>query len=286
MTDRAFDAKRALGNRLKELRLDARLTGRKLSSLTGIDNSKISKIEHGKHGIKDAEIEAWCRACGTEDQIPDLIAAQREVEQMWVEWRRTLRAGQKLLHEREDPLYAKTKLLVCYESKCVPGILQTHAYVLGLFKTAEALYGLPESEALAAADARLPKQRLVTTGSMTNTYHFIIESWVLNLVFGGVDVMYEQLTFLSAVTMLRNVSLGIIPPDCLRIVPPGEPFYMFDGLMVRSPMWSGGFSTSRPEEIQTFKKAFDLLREMAVYGDEARAQIEAARDRLQTSSNS
>ncbi|POM24673.1 Helix-turn-helix domain protein [Actinomadura rubteroloni] len=281
----AEDAKRAFGARLRGLRKAKGLSGLELAGLTGIPNWKISRIEGGKQGVKSGELAAWCRACGADEQYEDLVIVQSQVHDMWVEWKRELRKGQKLLHENEDALYRQTKLLIVYESKCVPGILQTHGYVFGLFKTAEALYGLPEREARAAADARLPKQSLVTAASAKNGYHFVIEPWVLELVFGDVNVMLEQLTFLSAVTLLPNVSLGIIPPGATRAVPPGEPFYMFDGSMVRSPMWSAGFKTSRPEEIDTFKRAFNLLRGMAVYGAEARELIEQARQKLQTSAN-
>ncbi|MCD0450580.1 helix-turn-helix transcriptional regulator [Actinocorallia sp. API 0066] len=285
MSTRAAEAKKDFGQRLRNLRIQAGLTGLELSGRTGLSNSKISRIESGTYGIRNSEIEAWCRACGAEDQIDDLKNARLEVERMWVEWREELRAGQRLLHQREDRLYDGTKLLAVYESKCVPGILQTHDYVYALFRTAEAMYGLPESEARAAAEARLPKQRLVTSGSSRNTYHFVIESWVLDLTFGAPEVLAEQLTFLLGVTTLPNVALGVIPAGPPRTVPPGEPFYLFDGLMVRSPMWSGGFRTSRPEELNTFKKAFTLLSDMAVYGDAARALIEAARARAQTSEN-
>ncbi len=286
MSNRAAEAKKDFGKRLRNIRVRAGLTGLELSKRTGLPNSKISRIERGTYGIRNSEIEAWCCACGAEDQIEDLKNARLEVEQMWVEWREELKAGQRLLHRREDRLYAETKLLIVYESKCVPGILQTHSYVYALFRTAEAMYGLPESEAQAAAEARLPKQKLVTSGSVRNTYHFLIESWVLDLAFGAPEVLAEQLIFLLGVTMLPNVTLGIIPTGRPRTVPPGEPFYLFDGLMVRSPMWSGGFKTSHPEEVNTFKRAFGLLSGMAVYGDDARALIEAARIRTQTSENS
>ncbi|MGQ0775363.1 MAG: helix-turn-helix domain-containing protein, partial [Pseudonocardiales bacterium] len=48
MSNEAQQAREAFGARLRDLRKDARLTGRALADLTGWQLSKISKIEHGK----------------------------------------------------------------------------------------------------------------------------------------------------------------------------------------------------------------------------------------------
>jgi tetratricopeptide (TPR) repeat protein len=62
-------------------------------------------------------------------QIPELIAASREVEQMWTEHRREMRAGMVHIQSRSTPLYESTRLLRAYESNVVPGILQTRGYI-------------------------------------------------------------------------------------------------------------------------------------------------------------
>lgn len=282
MSDKAAAAKKAFGTRLRDLRKDAGLTGRQLSAETGIHNTKVSRIEHGQQSPTEDDIREWCIACGVARLIPELIAVHREIEQMWVEWKRELRAGQKHIQSRAMPLYEKTKLLRAYESIVVPGILQTHAYVLALFEAVALLYDLPESDPQDAADARLARQHLITAGTGLNRYAFVVEYGALNVIMGDTDVMLEQLDFLTTVTALPHVSLGIIPPERPRTLYPGEGFYIFDEQLVRSPMWSGGLRTNRPEEVAFFLKTFTLLRDQAVFGVAARHLIEQARWDLQT----
>ncbi|WP_405161994.1 helix-turn-helix domain-containing protein [Nocardia sp. NBC_01499] len=86
-------ARQALGARLRELRKDAGLSGRELSASAGWHWTKTSRIELGKRPPSEADIEAWCRVCGAELALPDLLAARRNVEAQWAEWKRVVAAG-------------------------------------------------------------------------------------------------------------------------------------------------------------------------------------------------
>ncbi|MDX6740492.1 helix-turn-helix transcriptional regulator [Actinocorallia sp. A-T 12471] len=287
MSDSATAAKKAFGIRLKEIRLDASLTGNDLAARSGMRNSKISRIEHGRQNPTEDDIRAWCTACGVPERIPELIARHREIEQMWVEYRDEIRAGQVHIQSRSTPLYEGTRLLRAYEANLVPGILQTRAYFVAALTTSALLRGTPVADIEAAADARLARQHLVTAGTGLNNYSFVIEHGVLEHAFGDDAVMIGQMEFLIRATRLPNVALGVIPPWRRRIVRAGEGFYLFDEQLVRSEMWSGGFRTRRTEEVAFFVKLFGRLRDMAVYGDDARALITAARSQYaQTRENS
>ncbi|MBO0881650.1 MAG: helix-turn-helix transcriptional regulator, partial [Mycobacterium sp.] len=63
--------------RLRELRLGAGLTGRKLAQLCGWSESKISKIEYGRQTPSEADVKAWCRHTDSMDQLRDLVATLR-----------------------------------------------------------------------------------------------------------------------------------------------------------------------------------------------------------------
>lgn len=282
MSDQAVAARKAFAVRLRDLRKDAGLSGKELAALTGLHNTKISRVEHAQQNPSEDDIRAWCIACGVARRIPELIAAHREIEQMWAEHRRELRAGMVHVQSRSTPLYESTKLLRAYESNVVPGILQTRGYVVAALTTSAHVHGLPVEDVEAAADARLSRQHLLTTPNGANNYSFVIESGALEQGFGGDAVMHNQLNFLLRATRLPNVALGIIPPLSSRTVRPGEGFYIFDEQLVRSEMWSGGFRTRRPDEIAYFVRIFGMLRELAVYGNAARDLIAVARRNLQT----
>ncbi|MGW6513145.1 helix-turn-helix domain-containing protein [Streptomyces niveus] len=88
-------ARKALAERLGELRKDAGLTVRELGVRCGWSESKTSRIESAKTGASDADIRAWCAACGADALAPDLIAASRTAESMYIQWRRRHRSGRR-----------------------------------------------------------------------------------------------------------------------------------------------------------------------------------------------
>src|ERR1039457_6056637 len=81
-------ARAALVQRLREIRLDAGLTARALALAAGWHESKVSRIEHVRTPPSDADIRLWCQICGAGDQAVDLIASSRAADSMYTEWRR------------------------------------------------------------------------------------------------------------------------------------------------------------------------------------------------------
>ncbi|GAA2801752.1 helix-turn-helix domain-containing protein [Kribbella solani] len=284
MSDGASGARKSFGLKLRDLRRDAGLSGREFARATGLHNTKISRIEHGRQYPSEEDIRRWCIACGVARRIDELIAIHREVEQMWKEYRRDLRKGQRHVQERSGELYARTGLLRAYEAIVVPGILQTAGYIRAVLTINAELHDLPLDEVAGAVEARLSRQGLLTRGDGTNNYSFVIEASVLSNWFGGADVMRDQLNFLEAATRLPNVALGLIPPGH-RTIWGGECFYIFDDELVRSEMWTGSFRTSQSTDIAFFEQAFERLRSNAVYGDAARQLIATQLENLQTSEN-
>ncbi|WP_143674100.1 helix-turn-helix domain-containing protein, partial [Streptomyces caniscabiei] len=73
-TSSVQEARAALAARLRELRLDAGITGKELARLAGWSVAKSSRIENAVTAPADADIRVWCAACGAADQADDLIA--------------------------------------------------------------------------------------------------------------------------------------------------------------------------------------------------------------------
>lgn len=164
MASAAQRAKEAFGSRLREIRLDAGLTGRQLADLTGFHFTKVSRVEHGAQGLSDADIRAWCSGCGAEDQIPGLIAQARAVDSMYREWKRQARSGLRRLQETIEPLYERTKLFRIHEHWSIPGLLQTAAYSTESMAYWASLLDLPDDRDAATA-ARLDRQRVLRSGN-------------------------------------------------------------------------------------------------------------------------
>lgn len=97
-------ARAAVAARLQDIMKDAGLTGLEVAARCGWHKSKSSRIARGKTPPSDADIRAWCAACGASDQVADPIAASRSAESMYVEWRQIHRDGMRRVHEQTVPL--------------------------------------------------------------------------------------------------------------------------------------------------------------------------------------
>ena len=267
-------AREQLAERLRDIRLDARLTARALSAAAGWHEAKTSRIESAKKAPSEDDIRTWCRVCGAEWAIPDLIAASRSADSMYTEWRRLQPAGMRRDQENRLPLHERTKLLKAYVGTVVPGFLQTPGYATALLSAIRDFHGTPDDVADAVA-ARMQRRRLVHSGS--HRYAALLEEAVLRQVIGDAEVMAGQLGYLLEATAFPALSLGVIPFGVTgRPVWPLEAFTVFDDTRVYVELLSAQVTVTAPSEIVLYARAFEKLSGLAVYGDEARARISDA----------
>jgi transcriptional regulator with XRE-family HTH domain len=278
----ARQALEALGGRLREIRMDAGLTGRDLSRLTDWHSSKVSKIEHGKQTLTAAEIKVWCQYCEATEQIPDLIATVRAVESAYVEWRRLQRTGLRQLQEVSTDLYKGAAHFRIYQPSVIPGLFQTAGYAAALLGRIANFHETPDDTSEAVA-ARLERQRLLSIGD--RRFAILIEESVLRYQIGRPDVMLAQLGHLIGAAALPAVSLGIIPfgaPDRPHWAVQG--FSIFDDARINVELLTARVTVTQPREIALYIKAFATLAGFALYGAAARARIMSAIETLDTGS--
>lgn len=266
-------AREVIAGRLRDLRVEAELTGQELAVRCGWSPAKSSRIEHARTPPSDADIRAWCAACGAAEQAVDLVAANRRADEMWVHWKKLHRHGMRKAQEEVVPLYERTRLFRVYCSNVVPGMLQTEAYASALLSTIAAFQGTPDDSPEAAA-SRVERSHVVHEGD--HRFALLLEETVLRYRIGTADTMAGQLGYLLAVMALPNVSLGIIPFTASRQVWPLEAFYVFDDHRVSVELLTAAVHVSAPSEIAVYTKAFAQLSKIAVYGATARARIAEA----------
>ncbi|MGH3824761.1 MAG: helix-turn-helix domain-containing protein [Pseudonocardiaceae bacterium] len=271
-------AREALGARLREIRTDANMTGRALAALCEWHFTKISKLEHGVQAPSEQDIRVWCRACGAEEQILDLIATARAIESMYVEWQRHLRAGLRHVQSSSVPLYERTKLFRVYENTVMPGLFHTAEYAAEIFRFWNGFLDLPGDVDEAVA-SRMERQRVLYSGA--RRFAFILEEQTLRTRVGNTEVMLGQLDRVLAVMSLARVSLGIIPASGERRCLAQGSFWIFDEERVHVEGTSAGLDITQPREIAVYAKAFGLLQQSAVYGQAARGLIQWALTELQ-----
>jgi len=224
------------------------------------------------------DIRTWCRACGAEEQTEDLIASLRTAEGMWVAWRRMERSGLARAQQARLPLYERTRRFRSYSSWLVPGMIQTRSYTTAALRAIQRRRGLVDDVA-EAVTARMERQRVLHEGD--RRFAFLVEESVLRSGIGGADVMTGQLEHLTAVASRPNVSLGVVPlrPDRERW--PVEGFWIYDAAQVNVELVSGYLTITQPSEVAMYADTFEELAQLAVYGTQARALIEAAAEQLQ-----
>jgi hypothetical protein len=272
-------AREQLAERLRDIRLDAGLDGRALSAAAHWHPAKTSRIESAKQAPSEADITAWCRVCEADREIPDLIAASRAADSMYIEYRRVNRGGMRRMQESRRPLYERTRLFKAYCPSVVPGWLQTPGYATALLSSITEFRGSPDDVA-DAVTARMKRNRII--GSGDHRFALLLEETVLRYRIGGTDVMAGQLARLAEATALPSVALGVIPfaaPE--RPAWPLEQFTVFDDERVHVELLSAQVTVSAPSEITLYVRAFERLARLAVYGGAARSLIGDALDALQ-----
>lgn len=271
-------AQEALGIRLRELRKDAGLTARALAAATGQHYTRVSKIEHGVQAASDSDIREWCRACGAEDQVLDLLATLRAVESAYLEFRRQARAGMKrVVGAHTLDLYGRTKVFRIYEHNVIPGLFQTVDYCAAMLSFWTKFLGAPDDLEDAVA-SRMDRQRVLYYGG--KRFVVVLEEQALRTWFGTAETQAGQLDHLLGLMSLPNVSLGIVPMMTERIAVGSAGFWIFDDTLVALETPTASIEVNRPHELELYARMFEALKSPAVYGRAARELITNVIDEL------
>lgn len=271
-------ARESVARRLHDIRKEAGLTITALAAECGWHHAKTTRIERAKTPPSPTDIRLWCRACSTEDQVSDLIAASLHAESLYTEWRRRARTGLRQLQDSYVQLYRSTSLFRVYSTTLVPGFLQTEGYARALL-SANAKFLDIEDDGAQAAAARLERSRIIREPG--RRFVLLVEEVVLRYQLGDSEAMAAQLGHLLSAGALPAVSLGIVPMDTGdRPLWAAETFNVYDDTLVSVELLSAQVNITQPSEIALYLKAFEQLRSMAVYGAAARALVVKAIEAL------
>jgi transcriptional regulator with XRE-family HTH domain len=265
-------ARQILGGRLRDIRMEARVSGRQLGALAGWHFTKISKIEHGHTTPSAADIELWCFHCGADSQIPDLTAAARGIEKMYVELKRLLRSGtagyqRELLKEE-----TRTRHFRIFNPAVIPGALQTPGYAATRLTEFSDMVGIP-ADVEETVTARMERGRLLLSGD--RLFHFVLGEHALRAALADPDVLQDQLVQLLEVSRLPRLRLGILPTR-VRHYMTFCGFWIFDNRVVQLETYSAAITVTQPREIAMYAKVFEHYSSRAVYGQQARELISQA----------
>ena len=276
----AARAKAALGARLRELRRDAGLDGRQLSTAAGWHWSKTSRIEHGKQMPSESDLAVWCRVCGATLALPDLVATLRNVRAQWAEWRRITATGHTRRQQRGQELEAETRQLRIYNPTIVPGLLQSEPYARAVLAQCIGFLGTVD-DLDTAVEARMARQDILRSG-VTRVVVLVHEA-ALHTTLGNDEVTAGQLRHLLEVAFGNpRLCFGVIPLRAGFVYLSGS-FHLFDRRQALIETASAELTITAPSELELYERLWSGLHGHAVYGDAARALINSAMESRESS---
>ena len=271
-------ARQRLGGQLRELRLAAGLSGRAFAAAAGCQASKVSQIEKAIRPASMADVRLWCHVCGASPQrTEELLKEQAAVARLWIAFRdlgrRTgLNATQKML---SGDMWERVRLFRTYQTKVVPGLLQTAAYMTAIMTGVRQERGVEVDDIAEAVAERIGRQGYLL--QRDRQFVFVVEEPALRFRPYGTRIQRDQLTHLLDVMRLPSVSLCIIPMDAdRRGHRPRESFDITDSDLVTIELLSGFLSLTHPDEIGAYVTAWEQLFSIAVQGKAARTLIRDA----------
>ncbi|MFL6077956.1 MAG: helix-turn-helix domain-containing protein [Mycobacteriales bacterium] len=272
-----YEARRALGARLRELRREAELTGKELAASLSWPASKVSKLENGKQTPTDEDIRSWTRAAAAESETDGLLAALHTLELQHSEWRRQFQGGLRAHQGELADLDERTRLFRVFEPMVVPGLLQTAEYARVRFAEGIRFLRVP-NDIDAAVRARVQRQEILYRTD--KGFHFVLTEAALRFRLCATDVMLAQLDRLVVLAALRNVRLGIIPFETRPVVAPWHGFWVLDNQRVMIETYSAELNLAQPQEIELYTSVFERMAAVASYGAAARMIITQVIDDL------
>ncbi|WP_432182783.1 helix-turn-helix domain-containing protein [Streptomyces sp. NBC_00063] len=257
--------RRRLGAELRALRARAGLTSGETARLVGWHQSKVSRIETGRSGVKASDVRLLLDAFEVADPgLRDLLVALAgsggdDGRHWWHAYRELLPPAYRDFISLESQACRVRTV----ETSVVPGLLQTPDYARAV--TRAALGGLPDGQVDALVEVRIARQDVLRSASPLRL-SAVLDEAVLRRSVGGPRVMAEQLRHLAAVAKLPHVRLQVLPFAAGEHVGLTGPFVVFsfpntsDLDVVVLDHLTSSLYLERKEDLKAYTDAFDTLR--------------------------
>ena len=202
--------RRRLGAELRRLRKHLGLTGDEVATRLGWpSSSKLSRIELGQTGLKQADLDSLLdlyRVTGVHHD--DLVALANESRMAGLASRKSLPGEHVTIAEDE----ADAESIRIWQPQIVPGLFQVERYTRALFERWVAMFAIPYGEVDRRIEARRLRQRILTR-KPAPLLKAVIDESVLHRKVGDAATMREQLRHMAALSELPHINLRILPLD-------------------------------------------------------------------------
>ncbi|MBN9735532.1 MULTISPECIES: helix-turn-helix transcriptional regulator [unclassified Pseudonocardia] len=255
----------ALGDRLRELRAGPFRSGSELARHLGWQQSKVSRIEHGRQLPTRSDLDRWARAAGADDEaraaLHDLLdRAHVSTVSNAAAGRRP--GGLESLQDDLRDLERASTLVAEYQPHLVPGLAQTPAYTRAWLTQAArpGLAGHVDVEGIVAA--RSARQAILHEPGRRVV--LAMGEGALRSVHGPAEVQRRQLGYLQVIADLPAVELLVEPFTAATATLRG--FQLLDDRVLLEDA-DGTRHLTDPDVVTRFRGTLDAVRERAVTGE-------------------
>lgn len=273
-------ARVSLGARLREVRVDARLSGRELAQALGWHPSKVSKLELGRQTASVGDLKVWAAACNASATAAELIAMRRTLETHYASWRRMLAGGTRAKQADFIGLEGRMRRLRAFESAVIPGLLQTPEYARCILRNVVALHDAPD-DIEAGVRARMDRARVL--GASGREFDIVMWEPVLHMRLCPREVMVDQLEHLAEAIVGTGTAIGVVPLSIQLPALPEHGFWIFDDDRVILETTGAELTLTDDDAITPYRKVFAELSRAAVRGPAALRIVERIRHMLSVS---
>lgn len=255
-----------LSTELRRLRRAAGLSGTEAASLTGLSQSKVSRVETGAFMPTEEQVVALCRVYRAPAAVRrELVAITRDLREEASSARVVLQRGAWRMQQRIGKIEAASARIRSFQPTIVFGLLQTRDYITALFGDS-----LPDGERDRTVEARLDRQNILGT---TREFHFVLTEGALRWNMGGAATMLAQLDHLIDVSGRGKVRLGVIPWTTTVSVPVLHGFDIYDSRAVLLGTQTATALVTDEREVADYEKNFAEVERYATYDEVARSHL-------------
>jgi transcriptional regulator with XRE-family HTH domain len=267
-----------LGTRLRALRELAGLRNEDLAEALGLSPATVSRMESGDRVVTLPEISIWADRTGTPAAVRAELASLAENARTQVRpWRSRFHAGSDHAQQEIAEIEASARTIFYYDHAVVPGLLQVEGYARRVFELADVGTG----DIPGKVEGRMRRQSVLL--NQTKQFTLLMTESALRWRPGPVDLQVQQLSQITAVMRLPNVSIGILPlRGQARVLYP-EGFQVYTDrddadALVLVELVPDELTLSEPDDVALYLREFDRLSSAALIGDQARALLDGIAD--------
>jgi transcriptional regulator with XRE-family HTH domain len=264
-----------LGSELRRLREAAGKTTTEAAEHLGCGQPRVSKIEHGKLGIKVDEVRLLLDLYGASRE--DMEATLELVARRPTHARLSYRDAVPRWFRRFVALESAACDLRIYETECITGLLQVPEYAQAVIRAWEP--NADDQEIERQVDVRLSRQSVLTRADPTPAQlEVIFHEYVLHRVIGGRETMFSQLRHLQKLATEPNVVLRVVPMDAAQQLVVASSFTLMKfPAEKRSVVYLedvvGATYLQKITDVSRYSVVFGRLREMALSPEDSQELI-------------